>query len=167
MVFLLVQLGQDHYALDSRQIVEVLPLVNLKRIPQTPPGVAGAFDYRGSPVPVIDLSELMMGRPSLERWSTRLVLAHYSLPSGEARILGLIAERVTETFRREPGDFVSLGVTVDRAPYLGPVASDERGLVQWIDIGKLLPEAVREMLFRETIAPNRTVASGGTAGGDP
>jgi hypothetical protein len=30
--------------------------------------------------------------------------------------------------------------------YLGPVATDDRGLVQWIDATMLLPPAVREVL---------------------
>ena len=147
MVFLLIQLGPDRYALDCRQIVEVLPLVNLKQIPHAPPGVAGAFNYRGEPVPVIDLSALTVGKPSSPRLSTRLVLARCSLPSGEPRVLGLIAERATEIFRRAPRDFQSLGLVLNGAPYLGLVANDDRGMVQCIDVEKLLPESIREMLF--------------------
>ena len=64
-------------------------------------------------------------------------------------------------------DFLSAGVTVDEAPYLGPVAKDERGLIQWIEVKKLLPESVRELLFRKTVAPNLTDATDRTAGGDP
>ncbi|HEY3146687.1 MAG TPA: hypothetical protein VGJ75_10065, partial [Dongiaceae bacterium] len=66
-------------------------------------------------------------------------------------ILGLIAEHATETVRLEPTDFLSVGVTVDEAPYLGPVAKDERGLIQWIEVKKLLPESVRGLLFRESL----------------
>jgi chemotaxis-related protein WspB len=44
--------------------VEVLPLVHAKRIPQSPAGMAGIFDYHGAPVPLIDLAELALGKPS-------------------------------------------------------------------------------------------------------
>ena len=37
-------------------IAEVLPLVDITAIPQAPAGVAGLFNYRGTPVPV-DRSE--------------------------------------------------------------------------------------------------------------
>jgi len=50
MLFLLFQLGQDRYALEASRVIEVLPLVSLKRIPQAPRGVAGLFNYRGRPV---------------------------------------------------------------------------------------------------------------------
>jgi chemotaxis-related protein WspB len=151
MLFLLLQLGQDRYALEASEVVEVLPLLNFKKILRAPPGVAGAFNYHGTPVPVIDLSELTIGIPSRQRLSTRLVLVNYPLESGGRRILGLIAEHATETVRLEPTDFLNAGVTVDEAPYLGPVAKDERGLIQWIEAKKLLSESVRGLLFRESV----------------
>jgi chemotaxis-related protein WspB len=151
MLFLLFQLGKDRYALEASQVVEVLPLLNFKKIPRAPPGVAGAFNYRGAPVPVIDLSELTIGNPSRQRLSTRIVLVNYPLESGGRRILGLIAEHATETIHLEPTDFLSSGVTVDEATYLGPVAKDERGLIQRIEVKKLLTESVRGLLFREPV----------------
>jgi chemotaxis-related protein WspB len=148
MLFLLFQLGDDRYALEASQVAEVLPLVTIKHIPQAPPGIAGAFNYRGAPVPVIDLSELTVGRPSRARLSTRLILVNYCDETGAARVLGLIAERATETTRREPTDFVASGVEAGTASYLGPVATDERGLLQRIEVNQLLPSSVRDVLFQ-------------------
>jgi len=150
MLFLIFQLGNDRYALEAAQVVEVLPLVDLKKLPQAPRGVAGAFTYRGTPVPVLDLTDLTLGTPSPHRISTRLVLVHFPSESGEKRILGLIAERATDTLRREPADFAPAGVELENAPYLGPVTRDDRGLIQWIEVKKLLPQNVRDLLFRQT-----------------
>ena len=152
MHFLLFQLGKDRYMLDVGQVAEVLPLVSLKQIPQAPPAVAGVFDFRGDPVPVIDLSQMAIGRPAERRLSTRIILAHYPDGNGEKRLLGLIAERVTETIRREPSDFVAAGVDIDAAPYLGPVATDTRGLIQWVQVDQLLTPAVRDLLFKQQVA---------------
>jgi len=149
MLFLLFQLGKDRYALDVSQVAEVLPLVHLKQIPQAPPAVAGIFDFRGTPVPVIDMSQTALARPAQRRLSTRIILAHYPDQNGGTRLLGLMAERVTETLRREPSDFVAAGVDNDDAPYLGPVASDARGLIQWIEVDQLLTPAVRDVLFQQ------------------
>jgi chemotaxis-related protein WspB len=149
MLFLLFELASDRYALDVDQIAEVLPLVRLKRIPQAPAAVAGVFNHHGSPVPVIDLSALMLGRPAESRLSTRLILVRYPDDRGEPRLLGLIAEHATATMRRAPGDFVASGVTDDDAPYLGPVATDARGVVQWVRPATLLPPAVQAALFRQ------------------
>jgi chemotaxis-related protein WspB len=149
MLFILFQLGGDRYALDAAQVAEVLPLVQVKKIPRAPAGVAGVFTYHGAPVPVLDLCELALGRPALARLSTRLLLVHYADASGARRLLGLVAEQATETLRREPKDFVASGVRSDGAPYLGPVVHDARGLIQWIEVDKLLPPAVRDSLFQQ------------------
>jgi len=63
MLFLVFQLGPDRYAIEAAQVVEVLPLVNSKHIPRAPLGVAGVFDYHGTPVPLIDFTELAQGTP--------------------------------------------------------------------------------------------------------
>jgi chemotaxis-related protein WspB len=149
VLFLLFQLGSDRYALEANEVVEVLPLVETKRIPRAPTGVAGAFDLRGSPVPVIDLSQMALDRPAQKRLSTRIILVRHPDGAGRQRLLGVIAEKVTETVSRERTDFVSPGVTSATARYLGPVASDERGLIQWVLVNELLTPALREVLFSE------------------
>ncbi|MEO6276302.1 chemotaxis protein CheW [Roseateles sp.] len=148
-MFLLVQLGKDRYALDIGQVTAVLPRLDMKAVPRAPPAVAGLCNYRGAPVPVIDLSELTLGRPASSRLSTRIVLVHFPDPAGGPQLLGLLAEQATQTLRREPADFVPAGVDPDGASYLGPVTSDARGLIQRIDVLRLLPAPVRELLFNE------------------
>jgi chemotaxis-related protein WspB len=152
MLFLLFQLGTDRYALDAREVAEVLPLVALKQIPQASRGVAGLFNYRGTPVPAIDLNELMTQVPAAQRFNTRIVLVRYRGADGREHPLGLIAEHAKETVRRDVAEFVDYGVATPSAPYLGPVASDSSGLLQWVHIDKLLPPSLQELLFRGAIA---------------
>lgn len=151
MLFLLFQLGGDRYAVEASKIATVLPLVAPKAIPQAPPAVVGAFDYRGTPVPLIDLSVLAIGRPSQPRRSTRILVADYPIGTGETRWLGLIAEQVLETLVRDPIEFVPSGVDNGEARYLGPVASDARGLLQWVQVEHLLPDALRDQLFTQAV----------------
>jgi chemotaxis-related protein WspB len=147
VLFLLFRLGKDRYALPATQVVEVLPMLEVKRIPQAPPAVRGAFDFRGRPVPLVDLSQMAMGVPAREQLSTRIVLVDYPDAGGGTRLLGLLAEQVTETLRRDAGDFRDSGVGIPEAPWLGPVASDEGGLVQRVDVAQLLLPEVRALLF--------------------
>lgn len=151
MLLLLFQLGKNEYALDVTQIAEVVPLVDVTGIPQAPPGVAGMFDWHGAPVPLIDLSQLMLGRAAHDRLSTRIIVVNYPDDTGQTRRLGLIAEGATETMRRERADFVDAGVTSDGGSYLGPVARGSRGLVQWVEVSKLLSGPVRNVLFRQPV----------------
>jgi chemotaxis-related protein WspB len=150
MLLLLFQVGPDRYGLEAGQIVEVVPLVILKNIPHAPKGVAGIFNYHGALVPVIDLSELAVGRPSALRHSTRLVLVNYPIDAEKQHVLGLIVEMATETIHLDLAAFNDVGVDVPEAPFLGPVAKDARGLIQKIEVKNLLPDDLRDRLFQST-----------------
>jgi chemotaxis-related protein WspB len=153
MLFLLFQLGNDRYALEAGRVVEVVPYLALKKIPQAPRGVAGLFNYRGRPVPAVDLCELTLGHPAGERLSTRIIIVNYSSGNGRTHLLGLIAEHATEMLRKNADDFVPSGVNIDAAPYLGPVLMDSHGAIQWIQEQRLLSENVRALLFPEVVEP--------------
>ena len=140
MLFLLFQLGKDRYALEAARVVEVAPLLALKRLPQAPKGVAGIFNYRGRPVPAVDLSELTIGHPAGERLSTRIIVVNCPDESGHERLLGLVAEHATGMLRKDAKAFVDPGIQPGEAPYLGPVLMDNQGLIQWVHEQRLLSE---------------------------
>jgi chemotaxis-related protein WspB len=142
-LFLLFTLGEQRFALPARDIVEVLPLLPLKPIPQAPAWVSGVFAYRGQVVPVMDVSHLALGEPAVRRTSTRVVLAQYR----DGRCLGLILEHVSDTLRCDPAEFKHYGLDNPHARYLGPVREDAQGLLQWISVNELLDERVRLLLF--------------------
>lgn len=151
MLFLLFKLGDDRYAIEAAKVAAVLPLVIAKVIPGVPAAVAGAFDYRGTLMPLIDLSQLALGRPAQPRRSTRIIVVDYLVDGGDTQPLGLIAEYASETLACDPAEFVASGVRSDGAPYLGPVVTDARGIVQWVEIQQLLPDALRDLLFKQPV----------------
>ena len=152
MLFLLFQIGQDRYALEAGQVLEVLPLVHLKGIPGAPLSVAGMFNYHGASVPLIDLTQLALGQPSVARMSTRIILAHYLSDFGTKHLIGLLAEQVMETTQRPESDFVDSGVAAADSPYLGSVATGKSGIIQRIELNRLLPPGLRKQLFPEDAA---------------
>jgi chemotaxis-related protein WspB len=149
MLFLLFQVGHDRFAIEASRVVEVVPLLELKRIPRAPKGVAGLFNYRGRPVPAVDVSELALDKPARECLSTRIIIIHYPDAAGNRRLLGLVAEQATCLLRRERGDFADPSVRIRAAPYLGPVMMDSQGVIQWIHEQRLLADNVRDTLFSE------------------
>ncbi|MFJ4157363.1 chemotaxis protein CheW [Pseudomonas sp. NPDC089752] len=142
-LYLQFRLNQQRFALDVREVIEVLPRRPLKPIAQAPAWVAGIVAHRGVLVPVVDLSALSFAQPAAERTSTRLVLVRYQ---GEHQ-LGLILEQATETLRCPADEFQPYGLDNGEARYLGPVRQDTNGLLQRIEVDDLLPAAVRELLF--------------------
>ncbi|MEX5686311.1 Chemotaxis protein CheW [compost metagenome] len=147
-LFLVFRIGNERYALQAIEVVEVLPRLPLKSIAKAPAWVAGVFAYRGSVVPVIDLSALTYGTPAQARTSTRLVLVNYRPgETRQAQVLGLVLEQATDTLRCNPADFQPYGLDNRQAPYLGPVREDAQGLLQWVRVADLLSEQVRALLF--------------------
>jgi len=151
MLFLLFELDGDRYALDAADIVEVQALTAAKAIPGAPAWVAGLMERHGEPVPVIDLAQLALGRPSQQWRSTRLVFVRYGDTrdgrDAPERVIGLIVERATQTRRIERERFADSGIATPHARWLGPVVSDEFGMIQWIDVPQMLDDDVKALLF--------------------
>lgn len=147
MLFLLFELDRERYALDTAVVGEVLPLLEIRAVPRAAAAIAGVFDYRGVTLPVIDLSELALGRPAARRLSTRIVLVRHTDAQGTERQVGLIAERATSTLNCDEALFQPSGLSRAGAPYLGPIATLPDGLVQRIELGQLLTAVVCAAFF--------------------
>jgi chemotaxis-related protein WspB len=147
-MLLCFQAGDQRYALDTQCVVEIVPRVAVRPIAHAPACVAGVFRYRGGVVPVVDLTALLLERPSGTRMSTRIILVELPPDNGDTpRVVGLIAERVVDTLDAGPGAGVPPGVRVDEAPYLDDVVEDNGELVQLVRADRLLPPDVRRMLY--------------------
>lgn len=147
MLLLIFHVEQERYGLESKQVIEVVPKVVLKSVPHAPHYVAGVFNYRGNIVPVVDLSALIADTPCKPLLSTRIILVEYLGADGDKHILGLLAERVTETLTCREEDFNPPGIVTPEGAYLGDIFADEEGMVQRIKVEAILPESLRRSLF--------------------
>ena len=154
MLFILFTLDNERYVIDATQVERLMPLTPQsppKTIPGAPSWVAGVLDYEGAPLPVIDLPALALGRSAAQLMSTRVVLVRYP-HAGTVRLLALLLEGATRTIRLAADAFHDAGIDMPNARYLGPVASEAGGLVQWIRVEHLLPDDVKALLFPEAHA---------------
>jgi len=147
MLLITFHIGEEKYAIQVSSIIEIIPMVNLNRLPLTEDYVAGVFNYRGNPAPVIDLCKLYTDTPYRELMSTRIMMIDFKMDNGEKHVLGLIAEKATESINMDIGDFKTTGINIENAPFLRGIANDEHGLVQLVDANLILPEEVLEKLF--------------------
>jgi chemotaxis-related protein WspB len=153
-LFLLLRLGADRYAIDAGSVVEVLPIVRLKSIPCAPTGMMGMMSFRGSAIPVVDLSIIAFGTPTPPRMMTRIVVVRYEPASNgdDAGLLGMIVPEVMQTAHFDTTRFEPVGIRNDGAPYLGPVLTTSDGVLQQVLIPALLNDELRDALFRNVIA---------------
>ena len=151
MLLLLFELDGSRFAIDTAVVREVLPYIGVTCVPHAPPGLAGVCDRGGASVPVVDLCQLLVGRPARRRLSTRIVIVDYAGGTGPSQPLGLVAEKATQLVRRSADAWQASGVVSGSAPYLGAVAADADGFVQRVDVHALLPDAVRRALFAAAV----------------
>ena len=78
MLLLTFTAGANRYAVDVARVVEVVPRVELRKIPHAPAFLAGLLGYRGKVVPVIDLGLLLDVAPCRDCLSTRIILVNDS-----------------------------------------------------------------------------------------
>lgn len=146
MKLLVFHIGADRYGLRLRDVLRVLPLVELKQLPLAPDTVAGLMDLHGESVPVIDLCRAS-GLPSGEdHFDTRIIVADYVTAEGAHHQLGLRAERVLGVQDVRDDQLTDSGVQA--APFLGQVASDAQGMLQLVELSQLLPAELRALLFQ-------------------
>lgn len=146
---LIFEVGGQRYGLEVTQVSKLLPYVLLRRLPHVPQYVAGVFRYQDRMVPVIDLNQLIAGKPVAELLSTRIILVQHPGPSGTVRFLGLLAERANQILEDTAAELESSGVAVPEAPYLGNLSASRAGIIQYVKVEHLLPEELRERLFVE------------------
>ena len=162
MLLLTFKAGANRYAIDVARVVEVLPRVELRKIAHAPACLAGLLDYRGKIVPVVDLGLLLDEAPCRDCLSTRIILVndapgdHNSSEArtmttnpgstehrlGRARsemrrLLGLIAEHVSDLTTVQPEQIVPVPVWLPRTPYLGAIVQTDQGIVQLIVVEKV------------------------------
>jgi chemotaxis-related protein WspB len=150
MSLIMCQAGANRYAFNSRDVLEVLPRVNLQRLPNSPPWFAGLLIFRGTAIPVIDLTQFTQSMPCPNRLSSRIAVLQI-LFKGSLQRFGVLAEQLElhefNADHKRP-DTESGGQT---AP--GQLRLDEQGVFQIIDPSSLLSEDRMAILFSHTVEP--------------
>jgi chemotaxis-related protein WspB len=163
MHLLTFAVGDGEYAIESRHVVEVLPMVAARPLPHSPAFLRGVFLHRGRLVPLVDLGLRLAGAAVRERLSTRVIVVEFpSAPcaggsAGGPRRLGLGAEKVVSlAVHAAPESVLSLGGAA--APWLGPLLRVDGRTVQLLRVEHILPSEAAAAVPDSTAA-DRDVAA--------
>jgi chemotaxis-related protein WspB len=142
-LMLLLSAGQDHYAIDARQVAEIVASVELTPLPGAPNGVAGLVNYHGRLWPVVDLCRLTLGCDCQRLLSTRIVLVHFPPAAPTAGLVGLRAEHVTDGVWADPADLTCAEGGFGDAVYLRRISGRRTEMVAVLCLDRILPDALR------------------------
>lgn len=154
MQLLTFAIGGHPYAIASRRIVEVLPVVAARPLPHVPEFIRGLFTYRGRLLPLVDLGLLLGAGKAPDVLSTRVIVvsldqdAEAGIPIRQhGRQLGLVAEHVLAIRSTSGAPEALPHLALDAAPYLGAVYTLGGDTIQMLDIDRLLPDDLRDGLM--------------------
>ena len=94
--FLSFCLGTETYGVEILKVREIIGLLAITPLPQTPPYVRGVMNLRGRIIPVIDL-RLRFALPAVEATKETCVIVLESTDSeGEQTVMGAVVDSVRE-----------------------------------------------------------------------
>jgi chemotaxis-related protein WspB len=143
MQLLCFTLGDDAYAIPSRSVVEVVPLLAFRPLPAAPVAVRGVFMHRGRLAPLVDLGCLLGHEPVRDRLSTRLIIVEPT--RGAAALparLGVAAENVLSLCDDAAAEDRLPPIADPATPYLGACLRLGGRTIQCLDVDHLLPPDV-------------------------
>lgn len=147
MLILGLSIGNERYGIEAKRVIEIVPLISLKKVPLAEKSIKGIFNYRGHPTPVIDLCQLFEHRDCNDSLSTRIIIVEYKALSGLSRPIGLIAEFITDVIKCEIQAMENSGIQKDSNDFLGLIYTHNKEIIQIIDTNKVLPESISSQLM--------------------
>jgi len=159
MLYLPFNAGSKRYVLPAKEVVTVIPVVMLRRVPESPDYLVGLLNYQGVPIPIVDVTRLLEGHKPDVRLSTRIILIVLQAGGSERRTLGLLAEKVTEVMYLEEKDFVNTGLYDEVYGKLGEVVASDDGAVRRIIITDLISQDMQKTIFNSSTAESTQTAS--------
>jgi chemotaxis-related protein WspB len=142
MLALMCNAAGNRFAVDARQVLEVVPRVRLQSVSGSPSWLAGMCVYRGRILPVLDLAHLATGAVCPNQWSSRIVLVQCM--DDPSQVFGLIVEQVAVTQLSADRLGASPAACVTS---LGAMSLDDEGMFQLLDVSRVLTAERRAALM--------------------
>ncbi len=132
------EVSDEEFAVDILSVQEINRMMELTRVPQSPPEVEGVINLRGRIIPVIDLRK-RFGMTAAERTDANRII----VVEVHGRVIGFIVDRVHEVLRIDGGivePAPSMVCSID-SEFIAGVGKLQDRLLILLDINKLFQDA--------------------------
>ncbi|MCP4195242.1 MAG: hypothetical protein GY768_31965 [Planctomycetaceae bacterium] len=131
-------LGDNRFATPTRDVVEAISVVDVRSLPSVDPWVCGLINYRGRPIPLVDVSKLL-GEGTAKRQLYARILVVKRGAESETEWLGLLVESVlgAESLDFDSAETAPTDTLPPQIPFLGPISLFDRGSIQLTDSSKI------------------------------
>ena len=141
------EVGTEEFAVDILLVQEINRMMELTRVPQSPPEVEGVINLRGKIIPVIDLRKRFGHDASERNAESRIIVVEI-----HERVIGFVVDRVNEVLRIDssivdpPPDMVC---SIDADYILGVGKLDDRLLIL-LDLDRMFTQGHIEAMESAT-----------------
>ena len=150
--YLTFTMANEAYGINILKIKEIIGMMQITMVPQTPDYIKGVINLRGKVIPVIDL-RLRFGMEAME-YTERTCIIVIKIEGYEGVILtGIVVDSVSEVLNikdREIEDTPTFGVDLISECLLG-IAKMERGVKILLDINRVLKGDEIKKLEKATV----------------
>ena len=137
--YLTFALSGEEYGISILKVKEIIGIMAITPVPQTPGYVKGVINLRGKVIPVIDL-RLKFDMESID-YTERTCIIVVEISSGDRKILmGIVVDSVSEVLNIKPGEIAdtpTFGAKMDTGYILG-MAKMGDGVKILLDIDRVL-----------------------------
>lgn len=139
--FLLFELGGEEYGIEILKVREIIGLMDITPVPQTPPFIRGVINLRGKIIPVVD----MRRRFAMEEgnYTDRSCIIVTELENGKGRwVFGMLVDGVKEVANIPPDQIdhpPQFGQSVDTRYIMGMAKMGDRVAIL-LDVDKVLKD---------------------------
>lgn len=125
----IIQCGQEEYALPVETVVSIEKLERVNPIPHLPDYMLGLMKIRGELVPVLDFQQILYGNSAKDDPNARIVVVQT-----ENLLIGLLVLDAKEILDIPESKLTSTGLMAySRTPYFKTVANLEERMITVVD----------------------------------
>ena len=137
MLCLTFSLGDQEYAINTKEIVELIPLVKIYSLPKTSVQFIGYINYRGNLIPVLDLAVFLGYLPAELLFSTRIIIVNFLQVDDSELLTGVLVQNVSEIEEFDDDKIKAPDISITRHPLLNKVIMDGKRVIYLISFRSL------------------------------
>jgi len=138
--YLTFELDGEEYGLEILKVKEIIGIMNITSVPQTPGYVKGVINLRGKVIPVIDLRLKFAMEPLEYSDRTCIIIVDITGTSGKKVMVGIVVDSVSEVLNikdDEIEDTPNFGTRLS-TEYIMGMAKVKGGVKILLDIDQVL-----------------------------
>lgn len=147
--YVFFQLVDEYFAIDVKNVIEIIEMQDLTKVPETPDFMKGVTVFRGNILPVIDL-RLKFSLPNKKNINESFIIVITYQENEKTQNIGLIVDKVYDVIALSElniDDYPEIGSRYN-AEFIDGIVKNEDQIIIILDVEKILSSAEIDIIKR-------------------